>query len=140
MSVKTYSELITIPTFEERFEYLRIGGRVGDETFGFNRYLNQVFYRSPEWRRFRREIILRDSGCDLGILDREIHHNIIIHHIVPISMDDIANRKLDIILNPDNVVCTSDNTHKAIHYSDESLLMILPLERSKNDTCPWKQG
>lgn len=140
MITKTYSELITIPTFEERFEYLRLGGIVGEDTFGSHRYLNQVFYRSSEWRRFRREIIIRDMGCDLGIEDREIRGLIIIHHINPISIADITNRRLEMLLNPDNVICTSDITHKAIHYGDENLLIKAPVERTKFDTCPWRRN
>lgn len=139
MSIKTYSELITIPTFEERFRYLRLQGQVGSETFGYDRYLNQVFYHSGEWRSFRRDIMLRDMGCDLGIRDREIHGLIVIHHIVPITIDDIRMKRLEILLNPENAICTSDNTHKAIHYGDESLLFTVPIERSRNDTCPWKR-
>lgn len=139
MIYKSYSELITIPTFEERFRYLKLSGIVGEDTFGSHRYLNQTFYRSAEWRRFRREIIIRDMGCDLGIEDREIPGLIIIHHINPISIDDIINRRLELLLNKENVICTSDRTHKAIHYGDESLLIIAPIERTKFDTCPWRR-
>ena len=139
MIIRTYSELITIPTFEERFEYLRLGGKVGEETFGYERYLNQIFYNSGEWKRFRRDIIVRDLGCDLGIEDREIQGIITVHHINPIAIDDILNRRLDIILNPENAICTSSITHKAIHYGDESLLIIAPIERQLYDTCPWKR-
>ena len=137
--IKTYSELITLPTFEERYEYLRIRGRVGEETFGYDRHLNQALYNSGDWKRFRRDIIVRDMGCDLGMSDREIQGIIIVHHIEPITMEDIINKRLDIILNPDNAICVSDNTHKAIHYSDESLLILGPVERFKYDTCPWKR-
>lgn len=140
MMNRSYSELITIPTFEERFEYLRLGGIVGEDTFGSHRYLNQTFYRSAEWRRFRREIIIRDMGCDLGIEDREIQGLIIIHHINPISIEDIINRRLEILFNRDNVICVSDMTHKAIHYGDESLLIKAPIERTKFDTCPWRHN
>ena len=136
--IRTYSELITLPTFEERFEYLRLDGRVGEETFGHDRYLNQLFYSSGEWKNFRNEIIVRDMGCDLGISDREIQGLIVIHHINPITIDDIRNRRLDVLLNPDNVICTSSITHKAIHYGDTSLLILMPIERSRNDTCPWR--
>lgn len=139
MSIRTYSELITIPTFEERFEYLRIGGKVGEETFGFERYLNQMFYNSGDWKRFRRDIIVRDMGCDLGMLDREINGRIVVHHIEPVSIDDVLHRRLDILLNPENAITTWDITHKAIHYGDESLLMKDPVERRPNDTCPWRQ-
>lgn len=138
MSIKTYSELITIPTFIERYQYLRLGGRVGEDTFGYDRYLNQAFYTSKEWKRFRRDVIVRDMGCDLGIEDREIHGLIIIHHITPITKEDILNRS-ECLMDFDNVICVSDITHKAIHYGDESLLFTLPIERSKNDTCPWRR-
>lgn len=137
--IKTYSELIQIPTFEERYRYLRIAGQIGAETFGCDRYLNQVFYTSKEWKDFRNDIIIRDNGCDLGIADRDIGGSITVHHIVPITIDDIRLRRLDILLNPENVICCSDITHKAIHYGDESLLMLVPRERTPYDTCPWKQ-
>ena len=138
MSIKSYSELITLPTFEERYHYLKLGGKVGEETFGFDRYLNQVFYSSAEWKRFRRDIIVRDMGCDLGIEDRTIGGIIIIHHINPIILADIHRRKLEVLLNPENVICVSHNTHNAIHYGDESLLTLAPIARRPNDTCPWR--
>lgn len=134
---RTYSELITIPSFEERYRYLKLQGQVGSETFGYDRYLNQLFYRSPEWKSFRRDIILRDNGCDLGIEDRPIHGLIIIHHIEPISPEDILERK-PCLLDFNNVICVSDMTHKAIHYGDESLLFLGITEREPGDTCPWK--
>jgi hypothetical protein len=137
--VLSYSELITIPTFEERYRYLRLGGKVGEETFGYYRYLNQVLYTSKLWRDFRRDIIVRDVGCDLGISDRAIGGFIIIHHLNPISLDDILKRNLDVLVNPENAICVSHNTHQAIHYGDESLLITAPIERSKNDTCPWRR-
>jgi hypothetical protein len=137
MSIKTYSELITIPTFEERFQYLKMQGMVGEETFGYDRYLNQLFYTSPEWRRVRRDVIVRDNGCDLGIWDREIQGLITVHHINPITIDDIRNRS-DFLLNPDYLICVSDLTHKAIHYGDDRLLIAAPVERRPNDTCPWR--
>jgi hypothetical protein len=137
MSIKTYSELITLPTFEERYRYLRLEGEVGKETFGWDRYLNQVFYSTDEWKSFRRAVIVRDMGCDLGITDREIGGRIYIHHIEPITIDDILQRR-PCLLDPDNVICTSFNTHQAIHYGDESLLVLAPIERTKNDTCPWR--
>lgn len=136
---RTYSELITLPTFEERYHYLKLGGVVGEETFGYDRYLNQVFYSSKEWKTFRRDIIVRDMGCDLGIEDREIGRTILIHHMNPITLADIHQRNLDVLLNPENVICTSLNTHNAIHYGDESLLVLAPIERSRNDTCPWRR-
>ena len=137
MIIRTYSELIKIPTFEERFEYLNLDGKVGEETFGFDRYLNQVFYKSDEWKSIRNEVIIRDNGCDLGIEDREIHGRIIIHHMNPITVDDIIHRNED-ILNPEYLICVTDNTHKAIHYGDEDLLIKDLIERTKNDTCPWR--
>lgn len=135
--IRTYSELITLPTFEERYEYVRLGGRIGDKTFGSDRYINQTFYTSYEWRKFRRDIIVRDMGCDLAIEDREIGGLIVIHHLNPITVDDIWRRS-EFLMNPEYVICVSDNTHKAIHYGDESLLITAPIERSKNDTCPWR--
>lgn len=137
MIIRRYSELKHMATFEERFNYLKLNGNVGTETFGFDRYLNQIFYSSPEWKKIRREVIIRDNGCDLGIVGYEIQGQILIHHMNPISKDDIINRS-DILLNPEYLVCVSLNTHNAIHYSDESLLSLLPKERSKNDTCPWR--
>lgn len=139
MSIRTYSELITLPTFEERYRYLKLGGKVGEETFGFDRYLNQVFYSSLEWKTFRRDIIVRDLGCDLGIEDRVIGGNIFIHHINTIALADIHRRNLEVLLNPENVICTSFNTHNAIHYGDESLLTLAPIARRPNDTCPWRR-
>lgn len=135
--IKRYSELITLPTFEERYRYLKIGGKVGEETFGFERYLNQEFYQSDEWKRVRREVIIRDLGCDLGIEGREIHSRIIVHHMNPISINDILSRS-DLLLNPEYLICTIKQTHDAIHYGDESLLIKAPVERRKNDTCPWR--
>lgn len=139
-TTKSYSSLITLPTFEERFRYLKLGGSIGEETFGFDRYLNQVFYSTLEWRNFRRDMIIRDMGCDLGIQDREIGGIIILHHINPISMSDIRQRNINILLNPENVICVSFNTHNAIHYGDESILTPSSLvERRPNDTCPWRR-
>ena len=137
MSIRTYSELITLPTFIERYRYLKLSGRVGEDTFGFDRYLNQVFYQSKEWRSIRDYVITRDNGCDLGMVGHEIYGRILIHHMNPITADDILKRS-DFLLNPEYLICTIKNTHDAIHYSDESLLITDPIERSKNDTCPWK--
>lgn len=136
---RTYSELITLPSFEERFLYLKLNGNVGESTFGFDRYLNQRFYRMPEWRKVRNEVILRDKGCDLGLEDREIPPGarIIVHHMNPISINDIAD-KLDWILDPEFLICTMKNTHDAIHYGDESILYSEPIERKPNDTAPWR--
>lgn len=137
MSIRTYSELITLPTFEERFRYLKLDGRVGEETFGFDRYLNQLLYRSSDWKRVRRHVIVRDNGCDLGIQDREIHGLILVHHMNPINVDDILHR-IDYVLDPEYLISTIKNTHNAIHYGDERLLVVDPIERRPNDTCPWK--
>lgn len=136
-NIKTYSELITIPTFEERFEYLKLDGQVGVETFGFNRYLNQAFYKSDEWLSIRDYVITRDNGCDLGMEDYEIYGRILIHHINPITKDDIIQRSR-ILLDPENLITTVKRTHDAIHYGDSNLLMKAPIERRKNDTCPWR--
>lgn len=138
MTIKTYSELIKLPTFEERFGYLKLDGSVGVETFGFDRYLNQAFYTSNEWKALRNKIILRDNGCDLGIEGREIYSRVIIHHMNPITKDDILQRT-EFLLNPEYLICTMKNTHDAIHYGDENLLFKGPVERSKNDTCPWRR-
>ena len=138
MSIRTYSDLITLPTFEERFKYLQLGGKVGEDTFGHDRYLNQMFYTSDEWRRIRRDVIVRDNGCDLGIQDREIHGLIIIHHMNPITIEDIINRS-EFLLNPEYLISTVKNTHDAIHFSDERILITDPIERRPNDTCPWKR-
>lgn len=137
-TLKTYSELIALPTFEERYQYLRIKGRVGEDTFGFDRYINQKFYRSAEWKRVRDIVIVRDNGCDLGIEDRMIPGKILIHHMNPISLKDI-NNATDILLNPEYLICVSHNTHNAIHYGDENLLIPELVVRTKNDTCPWKR-
>ena len=136
--IRTYSELITIPTFKERFEYLKLNGSVGLETFGHDRYLNQILYNSPEWRRFRPEIIVRDNGCDLACKGYEIFGKILIHHINPITAQDILNRNPK-VFDPENVITTVHNTHNAIHYGDENLLITAPIERSRNDTCPWRK-
>lgn len=138
MSIKTYSELITLPTFEERYRYLRLTGSVGSDTFGFDRYLNQIFYRSQRWKSIRDEVIIRDNGCDLAIDDRGIYGTIIIHHMNPITLQDLE-RDSDYLLNPEYLICTTHNTHNAIHYGDESLLILAPTVRTRNDTCPWKR-
>lgn len=136
--IKSYSEMIALPTFLERYNYLRIGGHVGIETFGFDRHLNQALYRSNEWRDFKRDMILRDNGCDLGCEGHEIYARALLHHINPISPEDIIRRSAK-IFDPENVITTILNTHNAIHYGDESLLVIAPIERTRNDTCPWKR-
>ena len=137
MPIRTYSELIQLPTFEERFRYLRLKGSVGKETFGFDRYLNQNFYRSSAWKRVRDQVIVRDNGCDLGIDDRIIYGKILIHHMNPINDEDILNMT-DILLNPEYLICVTLDTHNAIHYGDDDLLIKEPVARFKNDTCPWK--
>ena len=137
MSIKTYSELITIPTFEERFEYLQLKGSVGKDTFGYDRYLNQVLYRSPEWKRLRNQIIIRDGGCDLACDGYDIYNKVLIHHLNPITVEDVLARSRK-VFDPDNLVCVSHNTHNAIHYGDVDLLVTGPIIRTKNDTCPWR--
>lgn len=136
--IRTYSELITLPTFEERYRYLKLNGRVGEDTFGFDRYLNQIFYTSNEWRDVRDFVIVRDGGCDLGMPDREIFGKILVHHMNPIRQEDILRRS-KWLLDPEYLICTIKNTHDAIHYGDESLLILAPTERKKNDTCPWRR-
>lgn len=137
MSIKCYSELIAIPTFIERYRYLKIGGRVGADTFGHDRYLNQILYHSGEWLDFRDDIIIRDNGCDLAHPEFELRDRILIHHINPITVEDVLRRDPR-IFDPENVISTCLNTHNAIHYGDESRLMLLPITRTKNDTCPWR--
>ena len=138
MSIKTYSELILLPTFEERFEYLRLNGAVGKDTFGYDRYLNQAFYTSYEWKKIRDQIIIRDNGCDLGIPGREIGRRIYIHHINPLRKDDIVSHS-EYLRNPEFLICTSFETPNAIHYGDINLLPRDPVERKPNDTCPWRR-
>ena len=139
MSIRTYSELSKLATFKERFNYLRLDGQVGKDTFGFDRIFNQKFYTSKEWRHIRDLVIVRDNGCDLGIEGYDIvGQNLIIHHINPISLEDIES-KSDILLNPEYLITTTHNTHNAIHYGDDKLLITGPIQRSKNDTCPWKR-
>lgn len=135
--IKSYRQLIRIPTFEERFEYLKLDGVVGRSVFGFERHSNQAFYHSKEWKRARRDAIIRDKACDLGVEDRTIFGRIIVHHINPITIEDIENGH-DLILDLDNLICASHNTSNAIHYGDVSLLPRLPKERRKGDTCLWK--
>lgn len=138
MKNKSYSELIRLPTYLERFRYLQINGAVGTETFGYDRYLNQILYRTGEWKSFRRDIILRDNGCDLACKDYEIFGRILVHHINPITVDDVLNRDPK-IFDPNNVITTTLDTHNAIHYGDERLLVMDPIVRTKNDTCPWRK-
>lgn len=138
-TIKTYSELVTLPTFEQRYQYLRLGGTVGVETFGFDRYLNQTFYKTKEWLSIRDRVIIRDCGCDLGIPDREIGGRILVHHMNPITMEDILRRS-KYLLDPEYLICTMKSTHDAIHYGDSSLLITEPIERTLNDTCPWRRN
>lgn len=138
MIIRTYSELVRLPTFEERFEYLKIGGSVGIETFGFDRVFNQKFYLSNEWRDVRDYVIVRDNGCDLGVKGYEICGTIIIHHINPISLDDIRH-STKFLLDPEYLISTVLDTHNAIHYGDSNLLVKAPIERTKYDTCPWRR-
>lgn len=138
MIIKTYSELSNLETFKERFQYLRLDGIVGEETFGFDRYLNQILYKSDEWKQCRRDIIVRDNGCDLGCEGFEVYGRILIHHINPITVDDIVNRNPK-VFDQENLILTSHNTHQAIHYGNEELLILAPIERSKNDTSPWRR-
>lgn len=133
-TIRTYNELINFETFDERYEYLKLNGRVSDLTFGFDRYLNQMFYKSPIWLKTRRDIIIRDLGCDLGLEGYEIYKTIIIHHMNPISKDDILDNT-DYLINPDYLISTCLNTHNAIHYGGKSPNIIT--ERSRGDTCPW---
>lgn len=137
-NIKCYSELVKLRTFEERYRYLKLGGTVGVDTFGFDRYINQKFYTSDEWKALRRHVIIRDNGYDLGINDREIKDRIIIHHMNPITKEDILERS-EFLLNPEYLICVCDNTHRAIHYGDESLLVTAPVIRTKYDTCPWRR-
>ena len=137
--IRTYSELIKLKTFKDRFEYLKLDGIVGEETFGFDRYMNQIFYKSREWTSVRRAVIIRDNGCDLGVEGYEIHGKILIHHMNPINLSDIVH-KTDELLNPDFLITTVLSTHNAIHYGDACLLPALPIERRANDTCPWKRN
>ena len=137
-NIRTYSELSKLKTFRERYEYLKLGGTVGEDTFGFDRYLNQIFYTSKEWKQIRNFVITRDNGCDLGIPNHKIIDDLIlVHHMNPITKDDIIN-KSEMLLNPEYLITTVKPTHDAIHYGDESLLVEDYIERSKNDTCPWK--
>ena len=137
-SIRCYSDLIEIPTFEERFRYLQLNGFVGQDTFGFDRYMNQAFYQSKEWKRVRDFVILRDNGCDLGVYGHTIYGKILIHHMNPITVKDIE-RVSDYLMNPEYLICVTHTTHNAIHYGDESLIPKGPIIRTPNDTCPWRR-
>lgn len=136
--IKSFKELSELETFEERFNYLKLESSVGIPTFGFERTLNQQFYRSNEWKKVRDKVIVRDKGCDLGIDGREIFGSAYIHHINPINPADIANRNFSVLLDMDNLVTVSFQTHQAIHFGDQNTLQSLPTDRSPGDTCPWK--
>lgn len=137
MNIRTYSELIKITDYYDRFEYLKIGGKIGFETFGYDRYLNQILYTSPEWRKFRNAIIIRDNGCDMAMPGFEIYDRLTVHHLNALTKEDILNRDPK-IFDPENVVCVSHNTHMAIHYGSRDLLPQPIIVRTQNDTCPWK--
>lgn len=135
--IRTYSELVSLPSYLDRYKYLKIGSKVGVATFGFNRYLNQLFYQSSAWKRVRDQVIIRDDGCDLAHADYPIAGRIYIHHLNPIQIDDLEDFNPD-VLDPNNLVCVSFDTHQAIHYGDESLLQKDPIERFENDQIPWR--
>lgn len=135
---RCYSELSTFTTFIDRFNYLKLGGVVGADTFGFDRYINQVFYNSYEWKKARDIVILRDNGCDLGIEGHEIYSKIIVHHMNPISIEDVRRRNPR-IFDPEELITTILRTHNAIHYGDEDGLITEPIERTRNDTAPWRR-
>ena len=134
---RTYSELKNLDSFEERFNYLKLNGQVGETTFGSRRYLNQLLYKSKEWISVRDKVIIRDEGCDLGIPGREICGKILVHHINPITIEDVANNNPK-VFDLENLITTSHITHEAIHYGDKNLLIKDPIVRTANDTCPWK--
>lgn len=134
--IRRYSELCRLRTFEERFDYLKLQGVVGESTFGFDRYLNQLLYRSSEWKKVRNAVIVRDDGCDMGLADYPANR-IIVHHMNPLSVEDLENRS-ELIFDPEFLICVSFNTHNAIHFGDETLLPKLPVERKPGDTCPWR--
>lgn len=136
--IKSYSELIQLKTFEERLEYLKLRGNVGRETFGYDRYLNQIFYKSAEWLSVRDIIIVRDGACDLGIPDQDIYTNILVHHINPITIDDVIKRSPK-LLDPENLICTRKSTHDIIHYVKDNTIPVISIERTPNDTTPWRR-
>ena len=137
MKTRKYSELKNLQTLKERFDYLKLSGEVGKSTFGFDRYLNQAFYRSPTWKKVRDFVIIRDNGCDLGIMGEEVFDSIVVHHMNPISIEQIEDHDDD-LLNPEFLICCRNRTHNAIHFSDEKLLPKPLVLRRPNDTCPWK--
>ena len=135
--IRTYSELITLQSYSERLEYLRLSGMVGKDTFGYDRYLNQYFYRDPAWKKIRRDVIVRDGACDLAIPGMEITSKILVHHMNPITKEDVLSHS-DTILNPEFLVCVSQDTHNAIHYGTAAPTLE-PIVRTANDTCPWRK-
>ena len=135
--IRCYSDLIQLKTFPERFSYLKIHGKVGEDTFGYDRYVNQALYKSKRWERTRHNIIIRDNGCDLGIEGRELDNYIIVHHMNPLTLEDIEEER-DVVFNPEYLICCSSRTHKAIHFGDEELLQRDPVIRRPHDTCPWR--
>lgn len=136
--IRSYKELITLQSFEDRYNYLRLGAMVGDSTFGHARYLNQFLYKSKEWRSIRDEVIIRDGGCDLGIEGYEIYGQIVVHHINPLTLEDVEERNYDLIFNPNNLITTTPITHNAIHFGDDSILVQLLIDREPHDTTPWR--
>lgn len=136
--MRTYTELITLPTIKERYDYLKLGGSVGVVTFGGDRIFNQKFYSSGEWKKIRRQIIIRDNACDLGVEGYELNDRITIHHMNPITPEDIRHEEWEYLTNPEYLISCSYLTHQAIHYGDHSLLPKIPIERKPNDTCPWR--
>lgn len=136
-TIRTYSELISLPTFEERYAYLKLDGIVGQETFGFDRWINQIFYKSEEWKKIKRFVVIRDEGCDLAVDGYEIHGSIYVHHMNPVDLKDIVDRT-EYLLNPEYLICTSFLTHNGIHYGDKDHIPYQVAYREPNDTCPWK--
>ena len=135
-TIRTYSEMLNFRTFEERYGYLRLRGSVGESTFGYDRYFNQRFYTSTQWKNVRRQVIIRDNGCDLGIADREIFDRVLIHHMNPMTIGDLTSGE-DLVLDPEYLICVSHNTHNAIHYGDANVLLRVPEERRPGDTTLW---
>lgn len=135
--LRNYTDISKLNSFLERYQYLKLGGKVGEETFGYDRYLNQIFYKDPEWLEARDKVIIRDCGCDLGMPDREIRGKILVHHMNPVTKEQIIRRD-PMLFDPEYLICTIKSTHDAIHYGDETLLILEPVVRRKNDTCPWK--
>lgn len=138
MIIRSYKELRRLTTFKERFDYLKLNGVIGEMTFGFDRYLNQMIYTSQRWKKLRDEVIIRDKACDLGIEGQDVHGKIFIHHMNVVTIEDIELER-DYVYDPEFLICTSFFTHNAIHFGNESLLPRLPVERKKNDTCPWRK-